>query len=68
MADSQSSELLFSPRIGVSAAARLVGTSEQSIRRAADAGLLPVERVGSMRIFRIADVKRFKASRMARCE
>jgi excisionase family DNA binding protein len=49
--------------ITVSRAARVIGCAENTVRKLSDAGKLPTERVGAMRLFRLADVEQFREQR-----
>ena len=55
----------FEDRIAVSAAARILELSENSVRQLADRGALPCERVSHFRTFSRADVLKLAAERAA---
>jgi excisionase family DNA binding protein len=52
-------------QITTSRAARTLGLSESMVRVLADRGQLPCTRVGSLRVFNLADVLRLRAARGA---
>jgi hypothetical protein len=61
--------MLHSPSIDTdvvttSHAARLLERSENSVRQLADRGLLACRRVGSLRLYAVADINRLRAERV----